>query len=1203
MIVKLFKGLLGLIFSLLLIICVALGGLLGTETGSRWLLEQIPGLTVEEFSGRLGYQWQARRLVWADPQNTVQLEQLRFEWQPGCLLSLNLCLERIHVEQVQLKLAPSTEESTESGPLVLPQLPIPLGVRIGEVQLGQLIMDEATLVRQLKVSAQGDTRPGWPVQLKAGVELPMPQGPNLSLQTELEGNLEQQIQIKLDTQGYISAQLSGHITPLDPNLPLEIQLNTQPFKPDPSLPDSLTLHALNLTAAGDGQQGYQITGSGRLGTGQSVRLLLDALLKLDGVALKQLALNADNNRYLRITGGAKWSDTLTANTELAWQDFPWQNLYPADTPPVSLKRLKAQFGYQDRTQSYQGQINADLQGPAGPFSLKTPVQGSLTEVSLPQLELVAGQGRIKGAIKLGWAEKIAWLAQLELSALNPSYWVAELPGTLGGTLNTQGELKQDQLQAKAQLALNGRLRNAPTSLQLNAQGKDNRWTVDQLDLRLGDNRIQGQGQYAERLSAQLNLSLNRLTQLWPGLQGQAQGQLNLAGTLNDPQGKLNLKAQGIAFEGQRLRQLDLKAEVAAQQRGSIDLSAKGINAGGTDIGQLNLNGSGSLERHQLSLKLDGPLADVALALSGGLKGNDWRGQLSSARIKGYDQDWSLSQAAKIDYVAQRLTLGAHCWRFKDASLCAENQRLTPNTQVRYQLQNFPLDSLARWMPDNLAWQGRLNAKVDLDLPSTGPTGQVQVTANEGRIRWKEGKSWHDIAYQSIRLDGRLTPKQADLVADIQAGPLGQLNLQAQIDPRKAVKPIQGSFSLQKLNLGVAKAFIPQVDQLEGQLNGSGRITGTLDKPNISGQLVLSDGKVSGNQLPTSLEQIRIQADIAGDQMQINGSWRSGRKGKGSLKGQVAWAQQPEVDLLLEAQQLPVTVPPYAQLFASSNLRISLLNNLLSVTGKVSIPKGQIQVRELPPSTVSVSSDAVIVGQEPTAPTSPAPSMKMNILVEVGQEQVSFSGFGLRANLAGHMQIGDNLDARGELQLKDGRYKAYGQNLSIRRARILFTGPLAEPFLDIEAVRTIEADDVIAGLRISGSTRQPKVEIFSEPSMNQSQALSYLVMGHAQGADTGDSNMLARAAVSLGVSGTAALTGELAAALGIEDFQLDTEGSGAGTNVVASGRLNDRLSVRYGVGVFEQGTTLALRYQLTKQLFLEAASGLSSSLDVFYRKDF
>ncbi|MOA51422.1 Translocation and assembly module TamB [compost metagenome] len=56
-------------------------------------------------------------------------------------------------------------------------------------------------------------------------------------------------------------------------------------------------------------------------------------------------------------------------------------------------------------------------------------------------------------------------------------------------------------------------------------------------------------------------------------------------------------------------------------------------------------------------------------------------------------------------------------------------------------------------------------------------------------------------------------------------------------------------------------------------------------------------------------------------------------------------------------------------------------------------------------------------------------------------------------------------------------------------------------------------------------------------------------------------------------------------------------------MVASGQLSDRLSLRYGVGVFEPANTIALRYILTKRLYLEAASGLASSLDLFFKRDF
>ncbi|MFX7540877.1 translocation/assembly module TamB domain-containing protein, partial [Acinetobacter baumannii] len=73
--------------------------------------------------------------------------------------------------------------------------------------------------------------------------------------------------------------------------------------------------------------------------------------------------------------------------------------------------------------------------------------------------------------------------------------------------------------------------------------------------------------------------------------------------------------------------------------------------------------------------------------------------------------------------------------------------------------------------------------------------------------------------------------------------------------------------------------------------------------------------------------------------------------------------------------------------------------------------------------------------------------------------------------------------------------------------------------------------------------------------------------------------------------------------GIQDFQLDTEGTGNSTSVVASGNITDKLSLSYGVGVFEPANTIALRYQLTKRLYLEAASGLASSLDLFFKRDF
>ena len=158
-----------------------------------------------------------------------------------------------------------------------------------------------------------------------------------------------------------------------------------------------------------------------------------------------------------------------------------------------------------------------------------------------------------------------------------------------------------------------------------------------------------------------------------------------------------------------------------------------------------------------------------------------------------------------------------------------------------------------------------------------------------------------------------------------------------------------------------------------------------------------------------------------------------------------------------------------------------------------------------------------------------------------------------------------------------------------------------PYLDIEAIR--KTGDVVAGIRLSGSAEQPTTQIFSEPAMSQEQALSYLVLGRPLSTTGEDNNMLAQAALGLGLMGSAGVTSDIAKDLGIQDFELDTQGSGTNTAVVASGKISEKLSLRYGVGVFEPASTIALRYLLSKKVYLEVASGVASSLDIFYKRDF
>jgi translocation and assembly module TamB len=1220
------KGLRNALLSLLGLLLLLITGLslvLGSQAGSRWLLEQVPGLRVDGFSGTLGGAWRAEQLHWQQNANSVRVDSPSLAWSPVCLLRMTLCIERLHAAQISLVFPPG--EAADSEAFSLPELSLPLDLQLGEIAIDSLLFNDDDALQGLQLAAQWTTRGlqidslnlrsgelqleltgllqttgNWPLQLEGQLHLPAPQQQPWQLALQVAGELRQRLQLQADSSGYLQGRLNGELQPLAEHFPARLQLQAEGFKASAELPDSLRLDQLALSADGDLHSGYRLSGSASLaGQQEPVALVLEALVTAAGADIEALRLIADPQQQVQLSGRLNWQEGFSLDSRFDWQDFPWQRLYPLEQElPVVLHALQGELAYDNG--HYLGHFAAELEGPAGAFSLRSPVSGDLQQVFLPELRLQAGQGRAEGQVRLGFAEQLSWDAQLQLSELDPAFWLAELPGTLQGPLSSSGSLKDQRLELTADIDLSGRLRGQPAVVQARFAGGLDNGELSRLEVRLGDNRIYGQASLQQQLQGQLTLAMPSLGQLWPQLQGQLQGQLDLAGSLQAPQGQLQLDGRQLAFTDRRLQQLSLSASLDSAQRGRLSLDASGIQLGETNLGQLRASAEGDRQRQSLELQLEGPQLQTQLAFAGRLDQGNWRGQLQRGQLQSGGQDWRLQQPATLDYLASgQLDLGAHCWRSGPASLCGESQRLLPEARLRMRLNDFPMDSLAPWLPEDFAWQGQLDGQLQLDLLASGPSGRLQLDAGSGVWRVREQQQWLDFAYDSLSLNTQLGPQRIDSQLELRGPKIGELVLQARIDPRPADKPISGSFRLSGLDLALARPFVPMVERIAGQLNGTGTISGGLLDPQVIGNLRLLDGEVSGGELPLDLTQLQLQARIDGERLLLEGGWRSGEHGQASLDGELSWSQGMLADIRLRGSRLPVTVEPYAALDVEPDLRLRLLDGELAITGKVLIPSGKIEVRELPPSTVQVSADARVVGRE--SPAQRAPAIAMDIDVEVGQERLSFSGFGLDADLAGRVHIGNDLDTRGELSLNKGRFRAYGQRLTIRRARLLFVGPIDQPYLDVEAIRRV--DDVTAGLRLSGSAAHPTSTVFSEPAMSQEQALSYLVLGRPLGQGGGDNNMLAQAALALGMAGSAPLIGNLAAGLGLRDFQLDTEGSGATTSVVASGSLSERLSLRYGVGVFEPANTIALRYELSRRLYLEAASGLASSLDIFYRRDF
>ena len=224
---------------------------------------------------------------------------------------------------------------------------------------------------------------------------------------------------------------------------------------------------------------------------------------------------------------------------------------------------------------------------------------------------------------------------------------------------------------------------------------------------------------------------------------------------------------------------------------------------------------------------------------------------------------------------------------------------------------------------------------------------------------------------------------------------------------------------------------------------------------------------------------------------------------------------------------------------------------------------------------------------------------VSVNVALGDE-VNLTGYGLQARLDGDFNVAvrspNPPQLTGEIRVVKGTYKQYGQNLLVEDGQILFVGPVDRTRLNIDAVREIDGEERVAGLHIEGPIADPEVTLFTDPAdKTQESILSYIVLGRDI-SETSDqeSNLLASAALALTLKGSRGIATDVADKLGIRDFALDARGRGDDTEVVVSGRVSDRVLLRYGQSVFDSQSTLYLRYDITRKLYLEAAQGVENA---------
>jgi translocation and assembly module TamB len=226
-------------------------------------------------------------------------------------------------------------------------------------------------------------------------------------------------------------------------------------------------------------------------------------------------------------------------------------------------------------------------------------------------------------------------------------------------------------------------------------------------------------------------------------------------------------------------------------------------------------------------------------------------------------------------------------------------------------------------------------------------------------------------------------------------------------------------------------------------------------------------------------------------------------------------------------------------------------------------------------------------------------------VDVRLGDVRFEGLGISAELDGELGIERTAQGRllvnGTASIERGTFSPYAQELTIERGDLLFTGPSDNPALDVRATREVEGATV--GIAVTGTLRDPRSEVFSMPTLTESEALARLVTGRSlQSAGTADAQAIERAALGLGIRRALPALDRIGENLGLDELGVDSGGGGGESAIVAGRQLGEDIYLRYKHGLFDDFAGLELIYRISQRFRLRTETGTAQSVDLLYERN-
>ena len=1204
-----------------------------TETGSKLVLDSVgrlPGLEIEYEGGTLAGELEVRRVAWAGDSITLELSGVMLELSPACLWRSRVCFLQLDAQHLEIVIipGPDAKPAPPAGDDLLVEFPVALEAKSlrlsslvvkweggewhqgsiqGEAYIdGSILRVDHALIQQarLTLEATGESRePGEKILL-----------PEFGLPLELQVGellLEQGSWDLYGEKGEIqSLLLNGQWQRKNLRL-AELQLRSVDFGEWRGAGDiqfsgqwPVNLEGTGVMPAIEGwpgilERGFEVKASGNL---EALTVQADVA---GGVALSAgIELNTlDPQLPFQLRATADWADSLAVSELL---ELPDELSGMTLLAPVQLDASGDL-----RTQDFQLRASATV--PAYP-PLNLQLAGSHTagRVAFDDLRLrdAGDTNTLWARGELDYGDTVRLSALLESSGLDlpplGDFGSGRIEGQLQLLVNASGEYWDI---AVAEADVQGEVNGLPARISGHG-GIDSELRLLASDLRADMNgaRLLLLGSADRSQPARVELALDDLGLWLPdtggtfSLQASADSgweEITLSGSLTDIRWQ-NIKVAGGDVEG------------SYRSAGAGDFSLGVVLAdaalGDIELGSAELSARGSTTEQTLALSSAGDIEGV-LELEGKVdSGGEWVGQLAATSLQTAKGKWHLRAPVAVNVAASlsQLHLEAHCWHFRQTRVCPGKTIIGEEGSASLALDG-DLEEFSALLPRYLKLQGAVAAEFKANWAPAQPLAldgkasgrDILFTRHYGQDE-KVSVAWQQVDLQ-VHNGAQGLLLGAGLYRDQKR--VAGIDLRLPADRKQ---PLSGEVELAQVQLTMLAPFAPTLSELRGELRGSLHLAGTIEKPLVQGTLYLADGQfaVVGN--PTEFSQMELQLDAHGDRATVQGS---GLLGGGQLSFSGDLTSDPDwlLQLSLEGERNEILLPPYTQMLVSENLQLQLTPGLLDLKGDILVHEGVLEHERLPEGSVGLSDDVVEVDDSGNVIYKTAPfDTSINVSLVV-RDKFKLLGDTVNATLGGDLQLRQSrhqpLQVFGNLNVIGGELRAYQQRLRIQRGTIAFVGTPDNPDLDVRAQRHISTDNIIVGIQLQGTLKQPQLEVFSEPPMSHGEAMSYLVRGRAPDSGAGNDGVAMALTMGTGLVNQTALVEELNRIPGISQLEFGAEGSTEeDTAATVGGYIGERLYLSYGLGVYEPINVLTARLYLKARLWLEVVSRLENSVDLYYAFD-